>query len=362
MPVIDADTHVDENEETWSFMADSESSFAPTTVYVGEGQTGGTTRWWHFFDNVLRERRIRDDRRTGTTLETRELLDVNARLRHMDEMGVDVHIMYPTAFLTGLTSRPDTDAALCRSYNRWISSKAAGSGGRLRWVAMLPLLNMAATLDEIRFATDNGAAAVMKKGIEAGGRVAGDPYFYPAYEAASEAGLAVCLHAASGDPAVSYLVAKPFAGMWPQVMPVAAACSSMLAAGVPDLFPKLRVGFIEAGAMWVPYVLDDVWTRLVRQSTSAMDQRKSLAGLENKEDVFRRSRFYVAYQTHEDLDYLLKLGLEDSLVVGTDYTHSDQSSDLHMLRALQERANRGEISPTVVRKMLDDNPRALYGL
>jgi uncharacterized protein len=360
--VIDADSHVDETEETWSYVGDAERCFVPTTMVLGDGQTGGVSRWWQFFENTMRERRVRDDRRTGTTVATRELLDVDARLRHMDEMGVDVHVVYPTCFLTGITSRPDADAALCRSYNRWLAAKCAGTHGRLRWVATLPLLNMPAALDEVRFAADNRAAAVMKKGIECGGRVAGDPYFYPAYELAAELDLAVCLHAASGDPSASYLVGKPFAGMWPQVMPVVAACSSMLAAGIPDLFPKLRVGFIEAGAMWAPYVLDDVWTRLVRQSTPDMAARGGLAGLPNKEELFRRSRFYVAYQTHEDLDYLLKLGLEDCLVVGTDYTHSDQSSDLHMLRGLQARAERGELSPTVVRKMLDDNPRRLYGI
>lgn len=360
--VIDADSHVDENEETWSYVEDHERCFVPTTIVLDGDQRGAVNRYWQFFENTIRERRIRDDKRTGTTLATRELLDVDARLRHMDEMGVDVHVVYPTCFLTAITLRPDADAALCRSYNRWLAAKCAASHGRLRWVAILPLLNMTAALDEIRFAKDHGAAAVMKKGIECGGRVAGDPYFYPAYSLAGELELAVCLHAASGDPSVSYLVGKPFAGMWPQVMPVAAACSSMLAAGVPDMFPQLRVGFIEAGAMWVPYVLDDVWTRLVRQSTPDMAARAGLSALPNKEGLFRASRFYVAYQTHEDLDYLLKLGLEDCLVVGTDYTHSDQSSDLHMLRALQERADRGEVSHTAVRKMLDDNPRRLYGL
>jgi predicted TIM-barrel fold metal-dependent hydrolase len=362
MPVIDADSHIDENEETWSYLRDDERWFKPNTVMIAEGEksTGGS-RYWHFFDNLLRERRIRDDARTGTTLATRELLDIDARLRHMDEMGVDVHVIYPTCFLTAVTARPDVDAGLCRSYNRWLSKKCAGSGGRLRWVAQMPVLNIPAALEEIEYAKDNGAAAIMKKGLEAGFRVAGDPYFYPLYDKASELDIAVCLHAASGDPAVSYLVSKSFAGMFPQVMPVAAACSSMLAGRVPDLFPKLRVGFIEAGASWVPYILDDQWARHERQSANVMSERGAVP-VSKKQDLFKASRFYVAYQTQEDLDYLLKCGLEDCLVVGTDYTHADQSADISMLKTLNDRAARGEISPTVVRKMLEDNPARLYGL
>jgi uncharacterized protein len=361
MPVIDADSHIDETDETWTYLDDAERWIAPSTVMLGNGQpsTGGS-RYWHFFDGLLRERRIRDDKRTGTTLATRELLDVDERLRHMDELGVDVHVIYPTAFLTALTARPDVDAGLCRSYNRWLAGKCAQSGGRLRWVAMMPVLNMEATLEEVDYARDHGAAAVMKKGIECGNRVAGDPYFYPLYDKASEAGLAVCIHAASGEPSASYLVSKSFAGMWPQVLPVSAACSSMLAARLPDLFPKLRVGFIEAGASWVPYILDDYWARHDRQSAPDMAGRKAL-GLDKRTDLFATSRFFVAYQVQEDLQYLLDKGLEDCLVIGTDYTHADQSADIGMLRAMQDRAARGEVNPTVVRKMLDDNPRRLYG-
>ncbi len=362
MRVVDADSHVDENEETWSYLDDSERWFAPHTVVLAKGEvSSGGSRYWHFVYGLLRERRIRDDKRTGTTLETRELLDVSARLRHMDQLGVDIHVIYPTAFLTALTSRPDVDAGLCRSYNRWLSRKCAESGGRLRWVAMIPYLNMKAALDEVEYAVEHGAAGVMKKGLECGFRVAGDPYFYPVYYRASELGLAVCIHAASGDPAVSYLVSKPFAGMFPQVMPVAAACSSLLAARVPQLFPKLRVGFIEAGASWVPYILDDYWARHDRQSVNDMMARGSL-DTNRRTDLFKGSRFYVAYQVQEDLQYLLDLGLEDSLVIGTDYSHADQSADLNMLGTVKERARRGEVSETVVRKMLDENPSRLYGL
>ncbi len=362
MRVVDADSHIDENEETWSHMREWERPFVPRTVVLGDGNpASGGTRYWQFFDGLTRERRIRDDQRTGTTLATRELLDVNERLRHMDELGVDVHVIYPTAFLTALTARADVDVALCRSYNRWLADKCAQSNGRLRWVAMIPVLNMPATLDEVSWAKEHGAVAVMKKGVDVGSRVAGDPYFYPLYERLAGLDLAVCIHAASGEPSANYLVSKSFSGMWPQVLPIAAACSSLLAAGVPDKFPTLRTGFIEAGSSWVPYILDDYWARKDRQSAPEMAGRITL-DMGRRRDLFVKSRFYVAYQVQEDLDYLLRLGLEDCLVIGTDYTHADQSADIGMLKAMQERADRGEVSRTVVQKMLDDNPRRLYGL
>ena len=61
----------------------------------------------------------------------------------------------------------------------------------------------------------------------------------------------------------------------------------------------------------------------------------------------------------DDLPYVLKYSGDDMLVIGTDYGHNDTSSEILALRKLQED---GSLPPPVVRKILDDNARALYGL
>src|SRR5438132_1408892 len=98
--VVDADAHVDETDATWEYMTAAESRYKPITVDPPEGKTltpgdKRPHRYW-FADGKLRLRRWRSDERTGTTQATRELLDVPARVRHMDEMGVDVQVIYPT--------------------------------------------------------------------------------------------------------------------------------------------------------------------------------------------------------------------------------------------------------------------------
>jgi predicted TIM-barrel fold metal-dependent hydrolase len=67
----------------------------------------------------------------------------------------------------------------------------------------------------------------------------------------------------------------------------------------------------------------------------------------------------VACQTDDDLPYVLKYAGEDHLVIGTDYGHNDTSSEILALRKLQED---GAVPPHIVKKILDDNARALYGL
>ena len=49
-------------------------------------------------------------------------------------------------------------------------------------------------------------------------------------------------------------------------------------------------------------------------------------------------------------------------MIGTDYSHSDPSANIAALREVQTWADEGRISRTAARKMLEDNPRAFYGL
>jgi len=49
-------------------------------------------------------------------------------------------------------------------------------------------------------------------------------------------------------------------------------------------------------------------------------------------------------------------------MIGTDYSHADQSAEIQALDVIEQRAEKREISASVARKILDDNPRRFYGL
>jgi len=71
---------------------------------------------------------------------------------------------------------------------------------------------------------------------------------------------------------------------------------------------------------------------------------------------------YVTCQVDEDLPYILKVAGEDSLMVGSDYTHRDASMEYEFPKLLKERADKGEISRAAVQKILCDNAKIFYGL
>jgi predicted TIM-barrel fold metal-dependent hydrolase len=79
-------------------------------------------------------------------------------------------------------------------------------------------------------------------------------------------------------------------------------------------------------------------------------------------DLLKANRMYVTCQVDEDLPYILKVAGEDSLMIGSDYTHRDSSMEYEFPRLLKERAEKGEITQSALQKILYDNAKTFYGL
>src|SRR3954470_20787474 len=147
MRVIDADTHIDETEATWDWLDEHEREFMPATDQPKNlDPNRPPTRYW-MIDGHRQPRLYRDDKRSQTTVETRELLDPLARVRHMDELGTEVQVMYPSLMLVGITESAETEVALKRSYNRWLADRTEQTDGRLRWVCLPPMTDIPTALE-----------------------------------------------------------------------------------------------------------------------------------------------------------------------------------------------------------------------
>jgi aminocarboxymuconate-semialdehyde decarboxylase len=353
---VDADAHVIETEETWEYMTADESQYCkPISVDPGRpieltlNEPGGPKphRYW-IVDGRAAPRRWRSDERASTSLALREMRDVPGRLRHMDEIGVDVQVIYPTLLLHAPSPRPDVELAIYRSYNRWLADRAAEANGRLRWVVMPPVRSMDKAIEEIRWAKEHGAAGVFKRAIECGGKSVADPYFFPLYEEAQALDLPMCVHTGQEDFSSSSF-AHGFVG---PLIPAIGCFTALYQSDVPKRFPKLRFGVIEAMASWATYIIAD----LMAKSRNSGDAQRL------KEDFMRENRFYVACQTSDDDPGLLRYGAGDNLLIGTDYGHVDQSAVIDALNHIERLGEEGEIPIEASKKILVDNPRAFYGL
>ncbi|HKA33561.1 MAG TPA: amidohydrolase family protein [Candidatus Binatia bacterium] len=341
MAIIDADAHVLESEHTWDYMLDSERVFRPKIVATPNDADSGGESW--LVDGRLhgKARNVGGD----TPRESREMADIAARIQHMDELEVDVQVLYPTMFLRPYTRRPEVELGLVRSYNRWLTDIWKRAPDRLRWVVVLPLLSMDKALEELRWSKENGACGVFIRGVE-GDRRLSDSYFFPLYEEASRLDMPVCVHSATGS-FTTHDFFEGECGFNRFKLAVVGAFHTVLFDGVTQRFPKLKFGFIEVSAQWVPYALHDIARRLQR--------RKKTIG----KDALRENRIYVACQTDDDLPYILKYSGDDNIVIGSDYGHADTASELDALRNLKQT---GELGARVIDKILGDNPKALYSL
>ena len=183
-------------------------------------------------------------------------------------------------------------------------------------------------------------------------------YFCPLYEEAQRLNMPLCFHLGSGVPDFSSAQEFSWGGYMHTQMPVIHGIHSLIIHEIPKKFPTLRIGAIEAGASWVPMLDYD----LRRRAKAAFHANQRGPQYVPAGNIFKENRLYVTCQIDEDLPYIIGCMGEDNLLVGSDYTHQDQSQELGFVTALQARADRGEISAEAVRKMTVDNPKAFYGL
>lgn len=337
---IDADAHVVENETTWAYIEDKD--LRPALINI-PGRSGRDAVMWAIDGRLVSTGPVSE---TDAVKADRELDDVQARLGHMDELGTDIQVVFPTIFLRPLTTRPRMEVALSRSYNRWLADRCQEGGDRLRWAVIPPTVSTEAAVEEVRFGAEHGACAVFWRGIE-GERLPGNSYFDPVYQEAERLNLPICVHAANGNFEIHDVFPED-PGLWRFKVPGIVAFHNILTSKLPQRFPNLRFGFVELSAQWVPYALHD-WVRRAQKRGQPADPTVLMA----------ENRMYVACQTDDDIAYVLKYAGQDNLVAGTDYGHADTSSELE---ALQRLRTREDVAPATMDKILGENARALYGI
>lgn len=349
MPIIDADGHVVETPRTWSYLREEERQFHPQ-IFVRDLNDGAPVlanqrnEYWVIGDKLI----TKSNEGKDVPVEARDMKDIETRLDHMDEVGIDVQVLYPTIFLRPLTEEPDVEFALARSYNRWLADIWKKSNNRLRCAAVPPLMSLVHTervREELAFCKENGACAIFFRGLECD-RLIDHRYFYSLYKIAEELNLAVTLHAGVGS--FNYHDGLPrTAALMIFKFPILGAFNALLEDEVPKRFPGVRWGFIEASAQWVPYVLNEVKLRLARRGRRMSD------------NLLTDSNFFITTQKTDDLHWLLSEIGDDNLVIGTDYGHRDTATEIEALKRLSQD---GSVPAGSADKILRVNPGKLFAI
>jgi predicted TIM-barrel fold metal-dependent hydrolase len=324
--VVDADGHVVEPRSAWAGLGDEHrpridrDAGGYEHVVVGDAEIlavplGTLATPGSRFSDPGAFTSLEDARAGGS--------DPVARLADMDAEGIDQAVLYPSIGLY-FWALDDAAAAVAvaRAYNDWLSGYCAAGPDRLFGAAMLPMQDPAAAAAEMRRAVaELGFRAAFVRPNPCRGRSLSDPAYRPVWEAAEELDAAIGVHEGSSvivptlgadrpfNPLVLHATSHPFEEML--------AYAQLVAFGVLDRHPGLKVVLLESGGGWLPFWLE----RLDEQAESFSGFCPDMS-LRPSEYFARQC--WISFEVGErTLPALVPFVGADRIVWGSDYPHHD---------------------------------------
>ena len=198
------------------------------------------------------------------------LRNAAARLPHLDELGIQGSLMFPTlASLLEERMRDDPDLAhaVVHSLNQWIHDEwTFNYHGRIFATPVITLPIVEKAVEELEWCLERGARCVLIRPAPAWGlrgpRSPGLPEFDPFWARVQEAGVLVGMHASDSGYAdlvsiwegrTEFLPFKPnpLRLLVTQNRAISDMMTAMVCHGALTRFPDLRIATIENGGTWV---------------------------------------------------------------------------------------------------------------
>jgi uncharacterized protein len=377
--VIDADTHLTEPVDLWT--ARLPERFRDRAPRVERHEPSGMLRW-----------RIGDRwcSRVGNyslagwpefppscppTLEDANpaAYDAEARLAHMDSVGVQAQVLYPNviAFEGHAFLALDDDElrlACVRTYNDYQSEFASIAPERFVLLTMLPFWDVDASVDELRRCHAMGhrgvlwAATLEKHGFPDFPAEHWDPI----YAAAQELELSVNFHVGVGNTQEEIEQAMHGAGFDPAYNAARATMAligntrtltTLLTCGLLDRFPTLDFVSVESGFGYLPFLLDALdWQWVGQGARDAYPDRLMPS------EYFRRQVYGTFWFEKDSLPLLEQY--QDNIMFETDFPHpTSLSPGPHGAAGLPGAVIARDteiVGEAVMRKILQDHACRVY--
>ncbi len=291
-----------------------------------------------------------------------EYRDRAARLRLMDEQGLEATIMLPTLGVgmeTALEHDPEALCAAFRAFNRWLQDDwGFNFEGRIYGAPYITLVDVDWALEELEYAIAHDAGVVLvRPGSVAGPdrrRTPGDPAHDGFWQRLNDAGVTLVIH--GGDS--GYQAYERLWGLSGEVesfrvtplkrllsaSPIEDMMESLMADRLFERFPNLRVATIETGSGWVKPLLKKLRTISI-QVPGHFEQ--------DPYELFLR-HVWVSPFFEDNVMALVDLLGAERVLFGSDYPHAEglpePTSFAKEIDSLPE---------ADVRKIMHDNARAL---
>ena len=275
----------------------------------------------------------------------------------LEGTGIDEAVIYPTLGLSiGLIQDLEWAAVLARAYNRWLAETYLAPEPRLRGVALLPSQDVSAAVEELeRAAALPGMVCGLLPSVTYFKMPLGDERFEPLWAAAERLGMPIAIH--GGPQAGLDLEALPRqieAHTAAHPFPLMIQFISMIYNGVFHRHPRLHVAYLEAGAGWVPYLMD-------RMDYEAEARPQEWAFAEPPSAVIRGGRIFVSFEPEERvLPAVIDMLGAGQILYASDFPHELGSGYDAYTEDLEEFTERPDVSDEAKRLILADNALRFY--
>jgi predicted TIM-barrel fold metal-dependent hydrolase len=259
-----------------------------------------------------------------------------ARLRWMDEQGIDGVLLFPGLTLTvehQLRDDRDVCVANMRAFNRWLDDEwGFAYQDRVFGVPFLTLVDLDEAVRDLEWALGRGARAVHLLFAPVYGRSVADPYFDPFWARLAEARVPVCFHGCDSGYSELFSVQwgerpRPPAhaqsafqrAMFYGERPIMDTLASLVLHNLFGRFPDLQAMSIENGSAWLPYLL-----RVMDHAEKTGAQGHWLGGrIDDHPGAIFRRHVSVAPFDDDDIRGIVDLVGADRVLLGSDYPHPE---------------------------------------
>ena len=287
--------------------------------------------------------------------------DPRARLRTMDEEGIDIAVLYcGLGQALGGIRDPELAVACHRVWNDWIAEWSSVDPERLVGTAVIPAHDPHAAAKEVERIAAMGLRAGVIRPNAVGGHALWSREFDPMYEALAAHRIPLALHGAGlfdMEGASKRMVDLMAMGthhalilFFDQYLTL----SGLVYGGVLERHPDLRVLVLECGGGWIAHWMDR-FDEFLEAYDWALPEKLSL----EPSDYFRRQCVISFDPGERTMGAMADLAGEDNLIWASDFPHSDAKYPGVVDELLESVAH----MPTArARKIVGANAARIYGI
>ena len=290
-------------------------------------------------------------------------------VKALDQEGAEMSVLFPTRALllsqiprigspTGYSARARDEhlvVAYCRGYNDYVATLCRNNP-RLKAAAVAPLQNVPAAVAEVKRAvTELGLVGIALSSLGLAEHV-GSPTYWPIYQELERLNAPLLVHNLSYQGpgqdlrADTFLLQDAVGGS----METFHTCSALMYGGIPEKFPKLRIGVFGTGIGWVPFLAE----RMDKDFEGRHPEEAPYLSRSPSEHIYGGNWYFATSYDEQSLPYVLQTIGDGQVIFGSIYPQADSlfPDAISNLRA------RKDISEAAQQKILAGNARALFAL